>query len=110
MKDEKIIQNAVERGDQLITGLRKLQEDFDVLGDVRGMGLMVATEFVDNAGNPDMALTNKVVKICADQKLLFLTCGTYQNVIRWIPPLVVNAEQIDESLKIFAAALDRAVA
>ncbi len=110
MKDEKIIQNAVERGDQLITGLRKLQEDFDVLGDVRGIGLMVATEFVDNAGNPDMALTNKVVKMCADQKLLMLTCGTYQNVIRWIPPLVVNAEQIDESLKIFAAALDRAVA
>jgi 4-aminobutyrate aminotransferase-like enzyme len=57
-----------------------------------------------------MALTNKVVKLCADRKLLFLTCGTYQNVIRWIPPLVVTEAQIDESLKIFAAALDRAIA
>ena len=79
-----------------------------MLGDVRGIGCMVATEFVDQDNKPDMAKTNQIVKMCADQKLLFLTCGTYQNVIRWIPPLVVSEQQIDEALQIFAAALDRA--
>lgn len=108
MKDEKIVENSAARGGQLMDGLRKLQQDFPMLGDVRGIGCMVATEFVDKDGKPDMAKTNQVVKLCQDQKLLFLTCGTYQNVIRWIPPLVVNEKQIDEALHIFAAALDRA--
>ena len=108
MKDEKIPENSIARGNQLMTGLRKLQQDFPMLGDVRGIGCMVATEFVDQDNKPDMAKTNQIVKMCADQKLLFLTCGTYQNVIRWIPPLVVSEQQIDEALQIFAAALDRA--
>ena len=108
MKDEKIPENATARGNQLMAGLRKLQQDFPMLGDVRGIGCMVATEFVDSTGKPDMTKTNQIVKMCLDQKLLFLTCGTYQNVIRWIPPLIVNEQQIDDALQIFAAALDRA--
>jgi 4-aminobutyrate aminotransferase len=108
LKDEQIVQNSAARGAQLLSGLNKLKADFAMLGDVRGIGCMVATEFVDKAGNPDMAKTNQVVKLCADNQLLFLTCGTYQNVIRWIPPLVVTEQQVDEALNIFAAALDRA--
>ncbi len=57
-------------------------------------------------GTPDPAITAKIVKYCAEHDLLMLTCGTYVNVIRWIPPLVVTADQIDEALRIFAAALD----
>jgi 4-aminobutyrate aminotransferase len=108
MKDEKLPENSAARGDQLMRGLRQLQREFPIIGDVRGIGCMVATEFVDADGLPDKAMTQKLVKLCADQKLLLLTCGTYENVIRWIPPLVVNEAQIDEALKIFAAALDRA--
>jgi 4-aminobutyrate aminotransferase len=106
MKDEKMLANTNERGAQLLAGLRKLQADFPALGDVRGLGLMVGTEFVDAAGAPDPAITAKIVKYCAEHDLLMLTCGTYVNVIRWIPPLVVTADQIDEALRIFAAALD----
>ena len=110
MKDEKLIENATARGDQLHGGSAQTASRFpDVIGDVRGIGAcMVATEFVDKEGKPDMALTNQMVKICADQQLLLLTCGTYQNVIRWIPPLMVTEKQIDDALQIFAAALDRA--
>jgi 4-aminobutyrate aminotransferase len=110
MKDEKMIENAQARGAQLMAGLRKLQAEFPVLGDVRGLGLMVATEFVDKNGKPDAAITSKIVKFCAENKLLMLTCGTYINTIRWIPPLVVTPEQIDDALRIFAAALDAASA
>lgn len=107
MRDERLIENSAERGRQLLAGLRELQKDFTALGDVRGIGCMVGTEFVDGDHKPDAALTQKMVKICADQKLLFLTCGSYGNVIRWIPPLVVTEAQIEEALKIFAAALDQ---
>ena len=108
MREEKLIENSAARGAQLMAGLRKLQAEFKQIGDVRGLGCMVATEFIDAQGKPDKAMTDKMVKLCADHKLLLLTCGPYQNVIRWIPPLVVNAEQIDEALRIFAAALDAA--
>ncbi len=108
MKDEKLIENSAARGAQLMAGLRHLQAEFPAIGDVRGLGCMVGTEFVDAAGQPNKDITDRIVKFCADHNLLLFTCGSYQNVIRWIPPLVVNAEQVDEALKIFAAALDQA--
>jgi len=70
---------------------------------------MVATELVDaETREPSKPLTQQIVKYCADHDLLLLTCGSYENVIRWIPPLVVNEQQIDAALSIFAAALDQA--
>ena len=108
MKDEGLIENSAVRGEQLMHGLRDLQKEFPIIGDVRGLGCMVATEFVDADGHPSKETTNKIVKACADHNLLMLTCGSYENVIRWIPPLVVTEQQINEALQIFAAALDQA--
>ena len=65
---------------------------------------MVGTEFTSN-GQPDKNITKAVQKACLDRNLLLLTCGSYENVIRWIPPLVVNEAQIDEGLTIFEDAL-----
>ncbi len=107
MKDERLPENAAARGAQLMYGLRRLQREFPNIGDVRGIGLMVATEFVDAEGRPDKATVQRVVRACAERNLLLLTCGSYENVIRWIPPLIVTDEQIDEALEIFAAALDQ---
>jgi 4-aminobutyrate aminotransferase len=108
MKEENMLANTVARGEQLMNGLRKLQADFPAIGDVRGMGLMVGTEFVDANGKPNTELTAKIIRYCTENKLLLLTCGPYVNIIRWIPPLTVTADQIDEALRIFAAALDAA--
>jgi 4-aminobutyrate aminotransferase len=105
MKEEKLPENAAARGAQLTAGLRRLQHDFKSIGDVRGLGLMIGTEFSKN-GEPDTDTAKAVAKAAFAQNLMLLTCGTYDNVIRWIPPLVVNEAQIDEALKIFAAALD----
>ena len=108
IKEEKLLDNANARGEQLLAGLRRLQQEFSTIGDVRGKGLMVATEFTQD-GDPDTTTSKAVVKVAFDRGLMLLTCGTYDNVIRWIPPLVVNEREVDEALKIFAAALDTVV-
>jgi len=107
MRDEDMPGNASRRGVQLMTGLRKLQEEYPVIGDIRGLGLMIGTEF-SNQGKPaDKALIKGVVHACEEAGLMLLTCGTYDNVIRWIPPLVVDESQINEALAIFGKALQQ---
>ena len=101
--------NAARRGIQLTTGLRKFQEEYPVIGDVRGPGLMIGSEFSTNGKPADKALVKAVVHACEDRGLLLLTCGTYDNVIRWIPPLVVTEQQIADSLGVFGAALKESI-
>jgi 4-aminobutyrate aminotransferase len=107
--EEKIPDNAAKMGERLMDGLIKLQQEFSVIGEVRGLGLMVGTEFTDATGQPDKDTCKAVQKACLEQNLMLLTCGTYENIIRWIPPLVVNAQQIDEALGIFRSALEKSV-
>jgi 4-aminobutyrate aminotransferase len=105
IKEEDLMANAVARGEQLLGGLRKLQADFPVIGDVRGLGLMVGVEFTAD-GHSDAATAKAIVKVALESGLMLLTCGTYDNIIRWIPPLVVTEAEIIEALTIFAGALD----
>src|SRR5512140_3711491 len=109
MREEKMIENAAERGIQLMTGLRKLQEEYSEIGDVRGKGLMIGTEFVVK-GRPESAkpLVKQIVHAAEDRDLLLLTCGTYDNTVRWIPPLNVTSEQINDGLRVFGEALKTA--
>lgn len=106
MKNEDMITNASMRGVQLMTGLRKLQEQYPIIGDVRGLGLMVGTELSNEKGKPaDKKLTKAILHSCEEHDLLLLSCGTYDNVIRWIPPLIVTEAQINDALDIFGNAL-----
>ncbi|HBZ57185.1 MAG TPA: hypothetical protein DEO88_17410 [Syntrophobacteraceae bacterium] len=109
MRDEDMPGNAVKRGIQLGTGLRKLQEEYPVIGDVRGLGLMIGTEFTTNGKPADKLLIKSIVHACEEHGLLLLTCGTYDNVIRWIPPLLVSESQIRDALGIFADALKETI-
>src|SRR5512140_2933935 len=106
MREEKMVENAAERGIQLMTGLRKLQEEYAEIGDVRGKGLMIGTEFIV-ADRPEKAkpLVKELVHAAEQHDLLLLTCGTYDNTIRWIPPLNVSPEQINDGLRVFGEAL-----
>ena len=110
MRDEKMLENAGDRGTQLVTGLRKLQEEYPQIGDVRGLGLMIGTEFILD-GNQAKAkpLVKQIIQSAEKQCLLLLSCGTYDNTLRWIPPLNVTSGQINDGLKIFAAALKESV-
>jgi 4-aminobutyrate aminotransferase len=105
LQDEGLVSNAAERGTQLIEGLRALQRQQRGIGDVRGLGCMIATEFSTAQGQPDGATAKQVVQNCFEQGLLLLTCGTYGQVVRWIPPLIVSSAQADEALHIFERAL-----
>ncbi|MEO0339724.1 MAG: aminotransferase class III-fold pyridoxal phosphate-dependent enzyme, partial [Bacteroidota bacterium] len=95
LQDEGLVENAALRGAQLMEGLLKLQSRFPVIGDVRGRGLMIATEFTSGEGKQDAATAGKVLQACLKRNLLLLLCGSYKNVLRWIPPLVVNQEEIN---------------
>lgn len=106
MRDEKMLENATERGIQLVTGLRKLQEEYPQIGDVRGLGLMIGTEFVaDGRADKAKPMVKEIVHAAEERNLLLLTCGTYDNVVRWIPPLNVTSQQIHDGLQVFEDAL-----
>jgi 4-aminobutyrate aminotransferase len=106
MRDENLPANAACEGERLMTGLKRLQKDYPVIGDVRGRGLMIGVEFTQ-AGEPDASAAAAVQRACLEQRLLLLTCGAYGNVIRWIPPLTITDADADAALRIFAEALAR---
>ncbi len=109
MLEEDMPGNAARRGVQLMTGLRKLQEEYPIIGDVRGLGLMIGTEFTIKGKPADKSILKAVLHACEERGLLLLSCGTYDNVIRWIPPLIVNEQQVNDGIGIFAEALKEAV-
>lgn len=109
IREEKLVDNAAEQGARLIAGLREAAAGRLEIGDVRGLGLMVASEFVDADGRPDQAAAGRVQQEAVSRGLLLLTCGPMGNVVRMIPPLVVTAEQVDEALGVWSAALDAAL-
>ncbi len=106
MREEKMLENAQVRGLELMDGLRRLQEEYPQIADVRGLGLMIGTEFVVD-GRPEKAksLAKAIIHAAEERGLLLLTCGTYDNTIRWIPPLNVSRDQVQEGLRIFEEAL-----
>jgi 4-aminobutyrate aminotransferase len=106
LRDEGMLDNARQRGAQLVSRLKHLQLEYPVIGDVRGLGLMIAAEFRTPAHKPDKAAAKAVIHACEARKLLLLSCGAYDNVIRWIPPLIVSEQQIEDAMAIFAEALE----
>ena len=108
VRDEGLVANAAEQGQRLREGLHKVAAEHSGIGDVRGRGLMLANEFTTAEGAPDTAAATRAHQAAAEQGLLLLTCGPHGNVVRMIPPLVVGAEQVDEALRLWSAALDRA--
>ncbi|RZQ60783.1 aspartate aminotransferase family protein [Amycolatopsis suaedae] len=102
IREENLVANAAERGRQLIDGVRLVADKTPGIGDVRGLGLLVGSEFTTAEGEPDTATAQAAQKAAAERGLLLLTCGAYMNVVRMIPPLVVTAEQVDEALGIWA--------
>jgi 4-aminobutyrate aminotransferase len=103
--EEGLVDNAARQGERLLSRLRALQAQHPLIGDVRGLGLMVGVEFTTPEGEPDAATAKAVQFRCLADDLILLTCGPYANVIRWIPPLVVTEEQIDTALAVFSRAL-----
>ncbi len=96
-----LVERAAEIGDVLLGRLRAAQATDPRIGDVRGRGAMIAIELVDPAtGEPDAALTGRVVRYAYEHGVIALTAGTYGNVLRFLPPLAIDDDLLHEGLDI----------
>jgi len=101
MEEEDLVARARHIGEILGSSLRALAKKYPVIGEVRGRGAMQAIELVEpGTKNPNTAAMNAVVKYCQSQGVLVLTAGTYSNVVRFLPPLVITDELLKDALSV----------
>jgi 4-aminobutyrate aminotransferase/(S)-3-amino-2-methylpropionate transaminase len=101
MEEENLVARARHIGEILGSSLRELAKKYPVIGEVRGRGAMQAIELVEpGTKNPNTAAMNAVVKYCQSQGVLVLTAGTYSNVVRFLPPLVITDELLKDALSV----------
>lgn len=105
IQQEKLVENAAERGQQLRSALEGVAAKHPQITDVRGLGLLLGNEFRDADGNPDGKTAAAVQQEAAKQGLLLLTCGAWGQVVRFIPALVVNSDQIEEGAGLWEKAV-----
>lgn len=105
MRKKKIGRNAKKQGIYLLNRLNKLKEKHEIVGDVRGKGLMVGMEFVENKKSkyPNPEARNKTVKKCFEKGIVFLPCG--KSTLRFCPPLTVTKEEIDMAVDVLGEVL-----
>ena len=100
-----LVENAATVGAYLKAGLEQLKAKYECIGDVRGMGLMVGVEFVENKTSlkPAPELRDRIEMACYERGLIILGAGA--NTIRWSPPLVLTKDNVDVALEIFDQAI-----
>ncbi len=105
MEAENLVARAQHIGKILGDSLRALQKKYPIIGEVRGRGGMQAIELVEaGTKNPNTAAMNAVVKYCQSKGVLVLTAGTYSNVIRFLPPLVITDDLLQDALGVLEEA------
>ncbi|WP_392544323.1 4-aminobutyrate--2-oxoglutarate transaminase [Oryzobacter telluris] len=111
MEEDDLRSRAREIGEVLTDRLGRLAEKYEEIGDVRGRGAMIAMELVTDADTkePAAALTSAVNKGCHERGLVTLTCGTYGNVFRFLPPLSISDELLHEGLDVLEESFTAAV-
>jgi 4-aminobutyrate aminotransferase/(S)-3-amino-2-methylpropionate transaminase len=106
MKELDLPARARHLGDLMTTRLTDMASRYPVIGDVRGRGAMVAMELVEpGTTTPNAAAAAKVNAACHAEGVLTLTCGTFGNVFRFLPPLVMPDELVDEAMTVLEKAL-----
>ena len=106
MEAEKLVERANHIGTILGDSLRTMQAKYPVIGEVRGRGAMQAIELVvPGTKTPNTAAMNAVVKYCQSKGVLILTAGTYSNVVRFLPPIVITDELLKDALSVLDEAL-----
>ncbi|MEV5558748.1 4-aminobutyrate--2-oxoglutarate transaminase [Nonomuraea wenchangensis] len=106
IEEEDLVAKARRIGEIMLPRLEAMKERFDVIGDVRGRGAMIAIELVEpGTKEPNPTAVQAVVKRCHAEGLLVLTAGTYGNVLRFLPPLVMPEHLLEEGLGILEKAI-----
>jgi 4-aminobutyrate aminotransferase len=100
-----LLDNATEMGDYILDILAEIMARHPSIGDVRGKGLMIGVEFVQDRQSkvPAESLRDRIVDLAFSTGLLLLGCG--KSVIRFAPPLNVNRSEVDEAMEIFEQAI-----
>ena len=101
------IENGRRMGEYFIGELKKLQAKYPVIGDVRGLGLMIGMEMVYPDGSPSREMTARIVSLALEHDLYLLSCGCDKNVVRFIAPLTVSKEEIDTALSVLGEVFDQ---
>jgi 4-aminobutyrate aminotransferase/(S)-3-amino-2-methylpropionate transaminase len=105
MREQDLAGAARAIGDTMLPRLRALQERFPAIGDVRGRGAMIAVEIIrPGTLDPDAELTARVARACHAEGVVVLTAGTYGNVLRFLPPLVIGDDLLAQALDVLEAA------
>ncbi|MFC4257714.1 aspartate aminotransferase family protein [Marinobacter lacisalsi] len=107
IESERLVDNAREMGRFLRQRLEALSGLCPIIHDVRGIGLMQAVNIVDHDGQPSPSRAEALIKACEEGGLLLLRCGVHGNIVRWLPPLIVNQQQLHEAIEIFQGACNR---
>ena len=107
VESENLLERAKDLGDTLRSRFLTFQEKYDIIGDVRGLGPMIAMELVKDRKSKEPAAdeTRALVNFCFERGLIILACGSHGNVLRFIMPLVTSAEQLQKGLEIIDAGL-----
>lgn len=106
IKEEKLCERAQAVGERLVKHLQGIRAKYPALvGDIRNLGAMIALELVEDGdiNKPNAALTKAICAKAAEKGLLLLSCGTRGNVIRFLPPLTIEMEVLDEGAAILAS-------
>ena len=104
MREDRLVENAARLGKHLNKRLTELQDRYELIGDVRGLGLMQATELVKDRETKEHAVQerDRVIELCCKRGLILLPAG--RSTIRFIPPLSVDRDFIDEGIEILDSA------
>lgn len=104
-----IIDNAAKMGKYFMEKLNILKEKYSCIAEIRGLGLMIGVELIDEEGNPATELAKNIQKESLKEGLLILTCGSYKNCFRFIAPLIVGTDEIDLAVEIVDKVMERLV-
>ena len=107
IEEKNLISRAQEIGEKIFQRFKQMQEKYPVIGDVRGLGAMVAMELVKDRETKEPAEeeTKLVIKKCYENGLILLKAGTYNNIVRTLVPLVITDDQLEEGLSILEKAI-----
>ena len=107
-KEENILENAKKMGTLMMDGMKKIQQKHDFIGEVRGVGLMLAMEIVkpDGSKTPDGEKAMSILEAMLKNGLLGYMAGLHGQVVRLIPPLIITEEQVKKALDILEASIE----
>ncbi|PGK44201.1 4-aminobutyrate--2-oxoglutarate transaminase [Bacillus anthracis] len=107
IEEENLVNRAVEIGERMMTVFHSWKEKYELVGNVRGLGAMTAIELVKDKGTKEPASeeVKAIMKETHSKGVITISAGIYSNVLRFLPPLVITDEQLEEGLTILEAAI-----